>query len=93
MADPPVGDPGGDPTNSHQVVLLSPSPPPELRRITRGYLKRQRNSLNSFTATNKAPTFEFTGRNDENGANLDDVIGLIADLKKSSSNKVTPLKT
>jgi hypothetical protein len=62
MADPRVGDPGGDPT--------------------RGYLKRQRNSLNSFTATNKDPIFDFTGRNDENDTSFDDVVGLIADLKK-----------
>jgi hypothetical protein len=86
MADPPGGDPGGDPTNSHDTVMRSPSqgpsPPAELRRITRGYLKRQRNSLNSFTATKRTPIFEFTGRNDENDTSLDDVLGLIADLKK-----------
>ena len=70
MEDPPDGDLGGDTTNSHDTVMRSPSqgpsPPAEFRRITRGYLKRQRNSLNSFTATKNAPTFEFTGRNDEN---------------------------
>jgi chromosome segregation ATPase len=46
------------------------------------YLKRQRNSLNSFAATKRTSTFEFTGRNDENGTSLDDVVGLITDLKK-----------
>ena len=37
--------------------------------------------MNSFTAT-KVPTFEFTGRNDENDTSLTDVAGLIADLKE-----------
>ena len=85
MADPPGGDPGGDPTNSQRMVTLSPpqgsSPPSEFRRITRGY-KRRRNSLTSVTGTNEAPGFDFTDRSEENSTNLGEVTGLIADLKK-----------
>jgi hypothetical protein len=55
---------------------------PKSRGASNGLCEVVPDSLNSFTPTKKAPTFEFTGRNDENGANLDDVIGLIADLKK-----------
>jgi hypothetical protein len=84
MADPPSGDPGGNPTNTPQsVTLFSASPrssTPELRRITRGY-KRQRNDPTAFTATNRTPDIQFIGER-ENSTKLDEVVGLIADLKK-----------
>jgi hypothetical protein len=84
MADPPSGDPGGNPTNNPQSVTIfstpSPPPTPEFRRITRGY-KRQRNDPTVFTATNRTPDIQFVGER-ETSTKLDDVVGLIADLKK-----------
>ena len=38
--------------------------------------------MTSFTGTNRTPIFEFTGGSEENGTNLGEVVGLIADLKK-----------
>lgn len=97
MADPQVGDPGGDPTNPDQEMMRTlsqgPSPRSEFRRITRGYLKRQRNSLTSFTATKKAPIHQFKDRSDEDPTDLDDVVGLIADLKKIIIDQGNTIKT
>jgi septal ring factor EnvC (AmiA/AmiB activator) len=86
MADPPSGDPGGDPTNSDRIMTLSqpqrsPSPP-AFRRVTRAY-KRQRNSLMAATGNNRAPSFDFSGNSKERGTNYDEVAWLIANLKKT----------
>ena len=85
MAEVPSGDPGGNPTSSPQNVMLFPSrelsPTPEFRPRTRGY-KRPRNSLNSTTVINRTPDIQFTSGNGENTVRLEDLAGLIADLKK-----------
>jgi hypothetical protein len=86
MADPPSGDPGGDPTNSDRIMRLSrpqrsPSPP-AFRRVTRAY-KRKRNSLTAITENNRTPSFDFSGSSEERGTNYDEVAWLIADLKKT----------
>ena len=43
----------------------------------------QRNDTVTFTATNKTPSFEFSGGGEGRGTNLDEVAWLIANLKET----------
>lgn len=96
MADPPNGDPGGDPTSSLGDASSSAQqglpPPLELRRITRGY-KRRRNDTTIFTGSNKTFSFEFSGRGEGRGTNLDKVAWLIANLKETVTQQNDIIKS
>lgn len=96
MAHPPSGDPDGNPTSTSQNMMIfsPPSPPPEFRRITRSY-KRPRNDSTARTANNKIPDIQFVGK-EANSTKLDEVVKLIADLKKiiiEQNNIIGNLKT
>jgi chromosome segregation ATPase len=85
MADPPSGDPSGEPPNSDQTMRLfqsqRPQSPPTFRRETRAY-KRQRNSSTTATNTTRTCSLDFSQISEE-GDKFDKVARLIADLKKT----------
>jgi hypothetical protein len=98
MVHPPSGDPDGNPTSTSQNMMIfsPPSPPPvqEFRRITRSY-KRPRNDSTARPANNKTPDIQFVGK-EANSTKLDEVVKLIADLKKiiiEQNNIIGNLKT